>query len=321
MSWEPFSGDDAAWDAVVEALGGPVYQSSLWAAHKARSGWRPLRARRSDGTAAVQALAKRVGPAAVLWARGGPVGAPAAWDSELRGLLGGLAGSPLVYGRICPYHPATPPLEAALLAQGFSRPSRPLDKNASFVLDLAPEPAALEGALSSNWGHNLRRGLKRAPARPWDAPDAAEVLRLYRAMESYKGIAALHDDADFASQLSALGPRLVAVRVDGPDGPLALRAAAVYGGAAWDLLAATTPEGRRCYASYSAFWALALAVRARGARSFELGGADAERAKGVHDFKKGTGARPVQYLGEWDWARPAPLRPLADRAVGWRLAA
>lgn len=316
MSWEPFGGGDAAWDALLEPLRAPVYQSSLWARHKAGAGWTPLRARTADGSAAVQVLARRRGPACLLWARGGPVGEPTAWDASMRTLLTAMAGAPLVYARLCPYRETSPALQAALASAGFARAARPLDRNASFVLDLRPTPEALEAALSSNWGHNLRRGRKRASVRPWADPDPRQVLSLYRAMESYKGISPLHGDSDFASQLEAMGGRLAAVRADAPDGtPLALRAAAVFGSTAWDLLAATTPQGRRCYASYAAFWALALEARARGAAAFELGGADPEKAKGVYDFKKGTGAAPVQYLGEWHWASPGGAAPLADAAL------
>lgn len=314
--WRLFSGDASAWDAAVEALRGPVYQTSSWAEHKAASGWTPLRALDAgpDGAprAAVQVLRRTKGPAALLWARGGPLGEPARWDEAMRRTLAGAAGRPAVYLRVSPYHESDGPAEAGMKARGWRRPARPLDRAASFILDLAPEEA-----FSSNWAHNLRRAQKRcAPARAWPDPDPAEVARLYRAMESYKGVAVGLDDAALATQLRALSARLVLVRVDGPDGaPLAMRAAALCGGAGWDLLAAASPEGRRCYASYGAFWALTRELRARGAAFLELGGADPELAKGVHDFKRGTGARPVQYLGEWDWARPAGLRRLAGLAA------
>lgn len=325
MSWSSFPEErpGGEWDSLVAGLeGASVYQSSAWAEHKRASGWRPVRAcERGPGgsvRAAVQALRRDAGPASLLWARGGPMGEPSLWDEGLRAELSRGAG-PLAYLRVSPYREDSGPLRDSLLGLGWSRPPRPLDRGASFVLDLRGSEAQLEKGLSRNWAHNLRRGLKRcAPARAWGEPDPASVLRLYRRMEEFKDIAALLGERDFFSLLSSRG-ELVFFRVDAPDGSaLALRACALFGGSAWDLLAATSPEGRRCYASYAAFWSLALAVRSRGALSYELGGADPERARGVHDFKKGTGARPVQYAGEWDWSRPAFLRPLAGHVASWK---
>jgi hypothetical protein len=60
----------------------------------------------------------------------------------------------------------------------------------------------------------------------------------------------------------------------------------------------------------------AAALRACAARYFRRDvGVDAVHNKGVYDFKRGTGAREVRYLGEWDAARPAPVRAVARRMI------
>jgi len=297
-----------------------VFQSSAWAAHKKDSGWEALRLAGEDGgrrVAAAQFLLKRPGggPVRLLWLRGGPAGEPAAWAGLLEAAAAA-AGGPF-YARFCSYREASAEDAALLRGQGWSPTPRPLNRNATFLLDLSAGEAALEAGLSSNWSHNLRRARKRCrPPRLWTNPDPAELARVYRAMEAYKGIAAQHSEEALSSLLRALGPRLALYRVDGDDGaPIALRAMARQGERAWDLLAAAGEAGRRSYATYSLLWELVLHAARDGARAYDLGGADPEAAKGVYDFKKGTGARFVDYLGEWEAARPGLLRLPASWAA------
>lgn len=326
MSWAvlPDGSSDAAWDEALTSLPDQsVFQSSAWAAHKRDAGWSTLRAVAGPPAAPkamVQALAKRLpGGGALLWSRGGPAGDAALWDEGMRRALARAAGRPWTYVRVCSYRPAD---AAARLAElGWSRPTASLDADTTLVLDLAGGPDALRRGLTANWAHNLRRAEKRAsPPRPWTDPDGAQLAAVYAALESFKGLPAQHTEASLTSLVARLGSRLLLYRADGPDGaPVALRAAAVQGDRAWDLLAASTPEARKSYAAYALFWSLLCGCAARGVRRYDLGGADPQRAKGVYDFKRGTGAAPERFLGEWDWARPAALRRPVGAAVGlWK---
>ncbi|MBI5597102.1 MAG: peptidoglycan bridge formation glycyltransferase FemA/FemB family protein [Elusimicrobia bacterium] len=316
MSWKRFDGDDAAWDARIAGLPeASVFQSSSWARHKAASGWEALRLVR-DG-AAVQALVRRLPAGArLLWARGGPVGDPSAWDAGLRRELLRQAGGSAAYARVCPYRPADAAGEAALSAAGWRRPSRPLNPPTTYRLTLAAGPNP-----SANWAHNLRRGLGRCgPALPWDAPDPSEMERLYLALESYKGLAAQHRAASLASLVAGLGPRLIVRRIVVDGKTVAMRACGVFGPVAMDLLAAAAPEARKIYASYVLLAALLDEARRAGAQAYDLGGADPIAAKGVADFKKGTGARFVETLGEWDAAAPDFARGPVGALIAARMA-
>ncbi|MFH1723771.1 MAG: GNAT family N-acetyltransferase [Elusimicrobiota bacterium] len=323
MSWRAFGEDrpPGAWDEALESLPDySVFQSEAWARHKATSGWRPVRALESEGgrpRAVLQALVKtsRAG-AAVFWCRGGPVGEPSLWDEKMRGALLRAAGRTTGYLRLCPYRPDEPALRELMRSKGWSRPVWPLDRHATMRLDLGAGADALRRGLSGNWRHNLKRAGRRCRAvRRWEKPDPEAVLGLYRSMETYKGIAP-HRDGNLASLLEHLGGSVILFRADDEGGAaLALRGCAVQGKKAWDIMAATTPAGRRCYASYAAFWALIEECRTRGVRSYDLGGADPDAARGVYDFKRGTGARDVRYAGEWHWASPWPLRPLGDLGI------
>ena len=306
VGWRLFDRDDAAWDDRLAGLEeSSVFQSSLWARHKAASGWRPLRL--ASGNAAVQGLVKRLPLGArLLWARGGPAGDPAAWDASLRRELLARAGGSVVYARVCPYRPADPETTARLTAAGWKRPGTPLDK--PFTYRVALQGGA-ERKMSSNWAHNLRRGLSRAgQAQAWDSPDPVEMEGLYRGLESLKGLPPQHRAPELASMLGALGPRLILRRVCVGGKTVAMRACAVFGHVAMDLLAAAGPEARQIYASHVLLDALIAEAGRAGARFYDLGGADPVAAKGVADFKRGTGAAETETLGEWDAASPAAAR-------------
>jgi hypothetical protein len=323
VAWSAFRGGDAAWDAALARLpGANVFQSSAWARHKSDFGWRPLRALSGPAgspLAAIQALVKTAGPARVLWARGGPVGDPASWNAGLREVLLREAGGALAYGRVCSYREADAGAAAALDAAGWTPPERPLDRPSTYLLDLTPEDEALRAAQSTNWRHNLKRGEARAVVAEWKDPDPAEMESLYLSLESLKGLPPQHRASSLGSLVRALGPSLILKRaiVDGKT--VALRACAVFGESSVDLLAAAAGEARKVYASYALLWALILESKRRGARTYDLGGADAVAAPGVADFKKGTGARPIETLGERDFASPPFLRAPAGALIAWKL--
>jgi len=187
------------------------------------------------------------------------------------------------------------------------------------VLDLSPDEETLRSGLSTNWRHNLKRGTKRSKVRRWDAPDPGELAAVYRVMEEYKGLTPQHDAKSLEAMIGSLGDDLLLFRADGDDGkPVAIRACVVSGGTSWDLLAAAGPAGRKSYAAYALFWETILASKAHGAARMDLGGADPDGAKGVYDFKKGTGARLVDYIGEWEAAKPSALRLAAGRLASWK---
>lgn len=324
VTWRESRLDDDAWDAALARVAGAtIFQSSRWARHKADFGWRPVRALagpESAPGAAVQVLAKDLpGGARLLWARGGPVGDPALWTVELQEVLSRAAGGGVVYGRLCSYQESKLATLEALAAAGWTRPSRPLDRNMTYLLDLAPEAEALRAGLSSNWRHNLKRGESRAAISAWDEPDPKEMARLYVEMESFKGLPPQHREDSLASLARTLGPALILKRAVVDGRTVALRACAVFGGTAVDLLAAACEEARKVYASYALLWSLLLEAKKRGAATYDLGGADPDAARGVADFKKGVGARLIETVGEWDFARPGLLRRPAGALIAWKL--
>jgi lipid II:glycine glycyltransferase (peptidoglycan interpeptide bridge formation enzyme) len=100
---------------------------------------------------------------------------------------------------------------------------------------------------------------------------------------------------------------------------LSVRGAALFGNTASDLVAATSPEGRRVYASYLATWSLLSALKDRNITSFDFSGIDDLRNKGVSDFKRGLGGKEVIYFPEHHLATPRFVLPLAALLIRYRV--
>jgi len=89
----------------------------------------------------------------------------------------------------------------------------------------------------------------------------------------------------------------------------------VLGEKGWDIFAATIPAGRSEYASHAVFWELTKQCAAHNITWYDMGGVDPVKSRGVYDFKKGTGARDLEYLGEWEYARPSLFAKIANKAI------
>lgn len=327
-SWRPFTGSENEWDALVTQLDiRTPFQLSAWARFRATFGWQTLRLTTSDNSTAVQFLTRSAGPLRVAWAAGGPVGdssqvalheLPAAVKSHL--------GGKALYLRVADHQPRDEARERLFSQAGWSRPRRELVNNHTLIRHLDGNDSTLGSAYSTNWSRNLRRGQQRnVVADVWTTPDSETMARLHRDVESTKGSfsADWRARADSLNDLIAcFGARLVVVRaVDESDSVLSIRAAVMNGAYAFDFLAATSSDGRKCYASNIAMHALLGAVAARGARSYDFGGVDPKTNKGVYDFKHGAGGVEHHYVGEFEFVSPGAIKPIVSKLIALRLSA
>lgn len=327
-SWRPFIGSENEWDALITQLDiRTPFQLSAWARFRATFGWQTLRLTTSDNSTAVQFLTRSAGPLRVAWAAGGPVGdssqvalheLPAAVKSHL--------GGKALYLRVADHQPRDEARERLFSQAGWTRPRRELVNNHTLIRHLDGNDSTLSSAYSTNWSRNLRRGLQRnVVADVWTTPDSETMARLHRDVESTKGSfsADWRAHADSLNDLIAcFGARLVVVRAVGEsDGVLSIRAAVMNGAYAFDFLAATSSDGRKCYASNVAMHALLGAVAARGARSYDFGGVDPKTNKGVYNFKHGAGGVEHRYVGEFEFVSPGAIKPTVSKLVALRLSA
>lgn len=321
VTWSDFDGAAADWDSLVIRLGTPVlHQSFAWGEYRRSGGWIPLRLCATGVAgqigAACQLLTKRKSGVNVVWLPGGPSGDISYLGTDFVQALRLRLGS-WMYMRINALRRRMDDDEAHLLKQGWRRPSAKLGSGLSLDFDLRPlEDERLKRA-SGNWRHNLRRSNKyELRIEQWENPDSSQIAALYREMETIKGQIERVRESDIEPLLRCLGNQLLVYRaLDGNGQVIAVRAAAVFGLKAWDMLAAAGAIARKTYATHAIFWALTEACRKRGADVFDMGGADPAGNPGVFNFKQGTGAILTEYLGEWDYSSPGFLRPLANLSM------
>jgi lipid II:glycine glycyltransferase (peptidoglycan interpeptide bridge formation enzyme) len=318
VAWSPFDGSREEWDRLVIDLGASiVHQSFAWGEYRRCGGWTPLRmcARSDTGkiSAACQLLTKRKYGVNVVWLPGGPSGDISCVGADFVQALRARLGSWL-YLRMNALRAKSDDDEASLLQQGWQDPRAKLGSGLSLDLDLRPtEDERLKNA-SGNWRHNLRRSAKYGlRIEQWENPEVSRIAALYCEMEEIKGQVERIPETDLEPLLQCLGDQLLVYRALDANGQIiALRAAAVFGLKAWDMLAAAGAKARKTYATYATFWALVEACRKRGAEEFDMGGADPVDNPGVFNFKQGTGAVLTEYLGEWEYTSPVFLRPIAN---------
>lgn len=297
-------------------------QTFRWGAYKAHGGWTPLRLVAHDAhgrlQAMLQVLARRY-PArtSVTWCPGGLAGPIEFWNAGLLECMSASLGAWQLYCRVAFNRAKNLDDVEYLRMQGWRSPSRHLSASRTMIWSLGSSDDEMMAGLSGNWRHNVRRAQQRHPhVERWTNPSPAALGATYAAMSSQKGMAPEFNAAELSAMLQSLDGQIVMYGcADDAGTPLAFRACLIQGDRAWDLLAATAPEGRRSYASYAVLWKLVRHCSSAGVKAYDLSGVDPIKAPGVYDFKRGTGALEQESLGEWEWATSALLR----RAVGIRM--
>ena len=93
------------------------------------------------------------------------------------------------------------------------------------------------------------------------------------------------------------------VCIDTNNNLLSIRCAIKFKNYAWDLLAATSKEGRKNYSSYQVTYEVLKECVKKNVAYYDLSGINKKLNKGVYNFKKGTGSIEYEKLGLWQYNR------------------
>ena len=322
--WVEWVGSDNRWDALISGLGQQnVFQSSRWAKHKSSFGWTVIRLTLSDThpKTAVQFLVRRFPFGIVMaWAPGGLSGDISLVNKNLQTELKRILHARILYVRFSLMREEIDNETHFISQAGFKKSSHSIGAKQSMLLPLSVSEEKLTLNASSNWKRNYKRSL-RLQTQPyiWQFPNSSELAHAYEQMDSYKKVKGLKLEISpeaFDSVKTQFENDLVLLRIDDEHGKLlSVRGALIFGKTAWDFIAVTSPEGRKNYASHRVLIALAHECAKRGCDFLEFGGIDPEKNKGVFDFKNGTGARAISYIGEWEASNPSWIRPFISRVV------
>ena len=324
MTWTSVSPVDAEanWDSqLLQFEDQNLYQSFRWGTYKRIRGWTPrhFRAEMNGGVIAMLQALVRTYPlrTAVAWCPGGPVGALEACTHQAMEQITWLLGARSLYCRCTFARPTTTEDAQYLQSHGWTRPRRMLGANMTAVLDLTQSEEQLLAGLNRNWRYSLRQAQKSGlQVEHLSNPPVEELADLCTALHVAKGIPATAAASEVAALFDALGEQAVVYGCRNSSGELiAFHSCGMHGPRAWELIAATSPEGRRRNASFAALWALMLHCRRMNITHYDLAGVDSEKAPGVADFKRWTGAQDVEWLGEWEWSTSRALSRVVDVAV------
>ena len=330
LDWTVWDGTASEWNKTISHFDDVnVYQTCEWADHKSTSGWSVVRLVCLVEGARVITAAQclyRTGPLStvVVWVPGGPIGDLGTVSSKFVGLLKAHLNTKLIYVRIAVMRPFDDVTSRQLTSYKWNKSATTIGTKSSLVHLLDTEESIRLTRCSTNWKRNLKRSTKtQSYPYVWHKPDSTSLSSAYQEMNDYKqieGVSLNRSAQDLQSAIDVFGDKLILVRSDDVDGnALAIRGAICFGDTAWDYIAITTPAGRKTYASYAVFWALAESCFQLGMHRFDLGGIDPINNRGVYDFKKGTGTTQIDYEGEWDTAKPLWFRRIASTLIAQRL--
>lgn len=324
VNWQEFRGTPNEWDAQLARLHGNFYQSYGWAEVRRLMGWKPLRlvATAGDGVVAVASLlVKRKFGVAICWAPGGPAGAVDNLDARFKQAVKRHLGAVVSYCRISLLRAGVDSEKTMLAEQGWTSPTVLMSSGLTMVYSLAGDAEHRLESASKNWTRNLRRSNRyELKIEQWKDPDLEAISALYREMEEMKSLPVQHTADELSAMFKEFGHQIVMYRcMDAQNNLLAVRAAAILGDTAMDLLAVASTAARKVYASHATLWALLDHCSTLGLIHYDLSGVDPESNKGVYDFKHGTGAQLVECIGEREWASFPLLCSVVNRMAARKI--
>jgi len=308
VSWEIIENKND-WTSNLSSFNLSSYmQTWEWAEHRSKFGWKPFRflARNTDKPLVMVQLLVKYLPMGIglVWIPGGPVGKLEVWSRDLLNTVKELVGLKHVVLKISDCRLFCNEDVSLLLNAGWLRIKNPISTGLSLHLSLDESVDNRRSTLTGNWRHNLNRSQKKGLRfELWNKPSVSEIFKLYEEMEFLKGLKQQFSYDELESILNTYKENLLVVRCNDANGKtLSIRACLIFKNKAWDLLAAAGADARKTYATYGTLWELTQECHLRGVKSYDLGGVDPEGNKGVWNFKKGTGALHVEFLGEWEIA-------------------
>jgi len=209
-----------------------------------------------------------------------------------------------------------------LQVAGWTRPSRPLNTGKTLVYSSFDEGVNRRNLLSKNWNRNLTRGEQRnTTVNEWHDATGREITEITNEMLNYKKLPGLAGSNETADSLLGLfrNQILMTKCIDADGNTLAIRGVIKLDHKAFDMFAASTPTGRKEYASNLCLWKIIELCARDNVTFYDLSGADPTNNQGVYNFKKGIGALDFEYQGEWVISRPRILGAIISRIIARRL--
>jgi lipid II:glycine glycyltransferase (peptidoglycan interpeptide bridge formation enzyme) len=327
-TWQLLSDETVrkTWDQALLRLDDCTpFQTFAWGEYQRALGWEPRYwgafNEQGEIVAMMLGLLRRY-PFGIglIWSEGGPVGDLSVCDESLQKAIMQTTGSKRIYCRFRCDRQREVGDALRLSGQGWRRAWFNLQTCYSLRLQLGQEENQLLAGCERNWRRNLRRAQEGSlKVEQWNDPSVDEVVSAYDSMQSLKGLEEQHSREEFEQLFVHLKDQLVIYRATSQEGQLvSLHAWLVLGNRANAFLSVTTEQGRLLHSSYAVMWAMLQHCLRLQLKYCDLGGIDPVQNPGPYRFKKATGAQPIEYLGEWDWASRPWLQWFGNWAISRR---
>ena len=320
-NWSLYNGDNSDWKAQVAHLDTATYlHDNEWAENLKNLGWIVCRwhyAENEKSSAFLQGFLKRypfgVG---ILWFPDWIVG-NYKLSYNITDILRKSLSLRFLTIRIRSHHQKNDQ-ELKFLESAFTLASTPFDSSMTMYLDLSISTDELLKGLTKNWRHNLKRS-KKLDYEIVEVRDIDNIAKLYNNLREVKGLSKVfYSKKQIESLMSSYGNQIVVIGAKTPDGVIqAIRGVIIRGDQAIDIFAATNVFSRKHYLSYAIFWELLHRCKSLGCNHFDFNGVDPENNMGVYNFKKGTGAKLVETLGEFEYSNSLIMKKLVVFASRW----
>jgi len=310
--------DKNEWNSkVLKCTDYNFYQSFEWGQVKREQDWTVKRfyCEKNNGFSLCQCLGKKMLGINLVWLPGGPLLSDELEPSILSSLLGELTDyyerrNKLNYIRLNCQVKYSPELVEVFRKHDFLPPYYDMASSLTFVAD-RDYLKNIDKHLSSNWKHNLRRSCRNdfGISIKNNLEDIEEIYAIYEEAAKTKNFNRTIS-LQFLKEIHN-SFRTVTFLVRNFSGRVIL----LYGNRAYDFLAGTTAHGRRNYSSYFLVYRLMQWCAENNIALFDFSGVDPRKVQGVYNFKKGTGAELVRFIGERERASPRLLRILCNLSI------
>jgi len=309
--WSLYTGSDEEWDRQLSSMESWSYfHRSEWSSHLKNMGWSVARWHYQDSgnEALLQGFFKRYCCGiTIFWFPDWIIG-DYAFSERVEQDIRKTLKIRFLYIRIRSHRLLN--LKDIDNMQIFKRPIKALNSGLTMHLNLQLSETELRQNLTKNWRHNLNRSNK-LDYRICDIKDTEVIIELYSELASTKNIKDLFTPCEIRSLMEIYGDKIVVIGAVTPDGVVqAIRGAIIVSDRAIDIFAAASLFSRKHYLSYSLCWEILLRSKAQGCEVYNFNGVDPENNPGVYNFKKGTGAKLVEMLGEFEWSNIPLMRVL-----------
>jgi lipid II:glycine glycyltransferase (peptidoglycan interpeptide bridge formation enzyme) len=324
ISWCKYNADfHGDWDAQVNLLpGSNFFQTIGWGRVKEVLGWRIQQMVATDQGVIVSmalVLFKRQPFYGVsAWLPGGLSGEPAAWGDPFHLALKRELSAIWLYIRTNQLgFERSDQLVKFMGSAGWAQPTSRLGSGLSLMYNTKLGEADRLAAMSMTWRQNVKRSRKHELRfERWVEPDASAIIKIYREMESLKGLALQVTQRELEAIFQQLKGSMVLYKCETAQGEvIAIRAYALFNNHAFELLAAAAPVARKLHASHGLLWSVLNDCHHNNIEQYDLGGVDPIKNKGVYDFKQDIGSDLINYLGEWERASSPIIKALVNLVI------